>query len=218
MAIAWSTLKQQPQTYILLAGTALGYAVLLALGGPRPLVWLSGGGIAAAMVGSWAAGYRTQPLAPDQASDLLQAAAFEQQLQPLEASRAVMANPTWQRVRAWATASHQAAANIYQRDSLLQVELLEALHTVVDLARQVAEALQVIDQIQTPTYRQMAQQRLQASCDRMEQTHAQLLQLQDQVALSSLDSGDPATSLLPQRLQTLVAANREILEPPSGSA
>lgn len=212
MTIDWSRLRQQPETYFLLVGTALGYAVLLVLAGPRPLVWISGGGITAAMVGSWAAGFRERSLTQAEAGDLLDAIAFQQQIQALESKVPAPSNPTWQRVRTWALESQASATNIYQRDSLLQVELLEALHTVVDLTRQVAEALQVIDQIQTPAYRQMAEQRLQASCDRMQETHAQLQQLQDQIALSSLDPGESSTKLLPERLQTLVAANKQILE------
>lgn len=212
MTIDWSRLRQQPETYFLLVGTALGYAVLLVLAGPRPLVWISGGGITAAMVGSWAAGFRERSLTQAEAGDLLDEIAFQQQIQALESKVPAPSNPTWQRVRTWALESQASATNIYQRDSLLQVELLEALHTVVDLTRQVAEALQVIDQIQTPAYRQMAEQRLQASCDRMQETHAQLQQLQDQIALSSLDPGESSTKLLPERLQTLVAANKQILE------
>jgi hypothetical protein len=92
------------------------------------------------------------------------------------------------------------------------VDLLEALHTVVDLARQVAEGLAVVEQVQTPTYRQLAQQRLTASCDRLQATRAQLQQLQDQVTLASLDPETGSDSLLPQGLQTLIAANRDILE------
>ncbi|HEY9881225.1 MAG TPA: hypothetical protein V6D29_22405 [Leptolyngbyaceae cyanobacterium] len=215
MTIDWARFGREPQTYILLVGTALGYAVLLTLVGPRPLAWVSGGGIAAAMIGSWAAGFREQSLTQAEADDLLNAIAFQQQIQASESKVPALSNSTWQRARTWATESHQFAANIYQRDPLLQVELLEALLTVVDLTRQVAEALQVIDQIQTPAYRQMAQQRLQASCDRIQETHAQLQQLQDQIALSSLDPGDPETQLLPERLQTLVAANKQILESPT---
>ncbi|HEY9881318.1 MAG TPA: hypothetical protein V6D29_22875 [Leptolyngbyaceae cyanobacterium] len=215
MTIDWSRFGRQPQTYGILVGTALGYLMLLILAGPRPLAWISGGGIAAAMVGSWAAGFREQPLTQAEASDLLDGTAFQQQIQSLESKVPAPKNQTWQRVRTWAIESHQFSVNIYQRDPLLQVELLEALHTVVDLTRQVTEALQVIDQIQTPTYRQMAQQRLQASCDRMQETHAQLQQLQDQIALSSLDPGDPSTQPLPERLQTLVAANKQILESPT---
>lgn len=214
MAIDWSKLARHPQTYGLLLGTALGYAALIGLAGPRPLAWVGGGGIAAVMVGSWATGFRARALTPAESSDLLNAIAFQNQIQPLESRVPTQTNPTWQQVRTWASESQRAAADIFERDSLLQVDLLEALHTVVDLTRQVAEALQVMDQIQTPTYRQMAQERLQASCDRMRETHAQLQQLQDQVALSSLDPGNPATSLLPQRLQSLITANKEILTPP----
>jgi hypothetical protein len=83
---------------------------------------------------------------------------------------------------------------------------------VMDLAKQVADGLTVIDQIETPTYRQLAQQRVEASRDRLQATHAQLQQLQDQVALSSLETDSTASSPLPDRLQTLITANKYILE------
>ncbi|MEB3233193.1 MAG: hypothetical protein VKJ64_19460, partial [Leptolyngbyaceae bacterium] len=92
--------------------------------------------------------------------------------------------------------------------SLLHPDLLEAVHTVLDLTQQVADALNVLQTIQTPVYQQMVQARLRQSCDRLQQTHQQLQQLQDQVALASLDAN---AATLPQRLQQLIAANQEIL-------
>jgi hypothetical protein len=211
MAINWSRCWGQPQTYLLLIGTALGYAALLGLAGPRPLAWAGGGGIAAAMGVSWVAGFRRSP-AVALGHDLLDADTFNHQLDPLGRRVPAQGQKTWRQVQGWATESQRFAAQIYQRDPLLQVELLEALHTVIDLAKQVAEGLTVIDQIETPTYRQLAQQRVEASRDRLQATHAQLQQLQDQVALSSLETDSTASSPLPDRLQTLITANKYILE------
>ncbi len=202
---------RQPQTYLLLAGTGLGYAALLLVAGFRPLTWLAGGGISAAMVGTWAAGFRRQTEPSLSNSNLLEGDSFARQLQEFDQRVPQKGQMTWRRASTWATESQKFAERIYQQDPLLQVELLEAMHTVIDLARQVAEALQVIDQIETPTYRQLAQQRLEASCDRMQASHAQLQQLQDQVALAKLDQSSTSGSL-PQRLQNLVAANKQILE------
>ncbi len=214
MAINWSKCLAQPQTYLLLAGTALGYTALLWLAGPRPLAWLGGGGVAAAMVSRWVTGFRTSEAAL-QNGDLLNADIFSHQLELLARRIPTKHQKTWRQAQLWAMESQSFAYRIYDRDSLLQVELLEAMHTVIDLAQQVADGLAVIDQIETPTYQKLAQQRLAASQTRLQATHAQLQQLQDQVALASLDS--PSDGSLPQRLQTLIAANRHILEdtPPS---
>jgi len=214
MAINWSKCLRQPHTYLLLAGTALGYGALLWLAGSRPMTWLGGGGIAVAMVSSWVTGFRS-PATETLDSDLLNRDTFNHQIEALARRIPPKHQKPWRQTQTWAIESQDFAAHIYERDPLLQVELLEAMHTVIDLAEQVAEGFAVIDQIKTPTYHQLAQQRLAASQDRVQATHAQLQQLQDQIALASLDN--PSDSSLPQRLQTLIAANKHILEdtPPS---
>ncbi|PSR19337.1 hypothetical protein C8255_02605, partial [filamentous cyanobacterium CCP3] len=194
MATRRSTFWSQPQTYVLLGGTALGYALLMLLAGPKPLAVLAGSGIAAAMVSSWATGFRPSPAAAN-SSDLLNAQTFAIQLGTLEQRVPSKSQNTWRQVQTWATESQQFAARIYSRDPLLQVELLEAMHTVLDLSGQVADGLAVLDQIETPAYQQMAQQRLDASRDRLSATHSQLQQLQDQIALSSLET--PTDNTLP---------------------
>jgi hypothetical protein len=209
MALRQPTFWTTPQTYLLLGGTALGYALLMVLAGPRPVAGVAGAGVAAAMVGSWAVGCR-----PDQVtasgSDLLDDRTFAAQLTPLGQRVPAKAQKAWREVQTWAIESQRFAARIYDRDPMLQVELLEAMHTVLDLSGQVADGLAVIDQIETPAYKQMAQQRLSASRDRLQATYAQLQQLQDQLALSTLDNNSSDT--LPQRLQTLIDANKTILQ------
>ncbi|MBD1917664.1 MULTISPECIES: hypothetical protein [Cyanophyceae] len=215
MGIRRSTLWGQPQTYLLLGGTALGYALMIVLAGPKPVAVLAGSGVAAAMVSSWAAGFRPSE-ATANSGDLLDAQTFASQLGTLEKRVPPKAQKTWREVQDWSTESQRFAARIYDRDPLLQVELLEALHTVLDLSGQVADGLAVLDQIETPAYQQMAQQRLAASRDRLQATHSQLQQLQDQVALSTLDTvGD---STLPHSLQSLIEANKTILQDNQDSA
>ncbi|TVP67790.1 MAG: hypothetical protein EA342_07715 [Leptolyngbya sp. LCM1.Bin17] len=214
MGIAWTNLFKQPQTYGLVAGTALGFSALVWLAGPRPLVWLTGGGISAAMVGTWATGFRPSPAVPLDSSNLLDAPVFAAQLEAISRRVPPKAQSTWGQAHTWASESQRFATRINEQDSFLHLELLEAMHTVQDLARQVAEALAVMDNIETPAYRQLAQQRLALSCDRLQATHAQLQQLQDQVTLASLDTDPTTGSPLPQRLQTLIAANKHILEEP----
>lgn len=215
MHIYWAKFWKQPQTYVLFAGIALGYAVLLGLAGERLIAFLGGGAITAAMVGSWVLGFQYNPVAVSD-GNLLDADTFIHQIEALGRRVPGGGQKTWQQAQAWAEESQQFATRIADRDPLLQMELLEALHTVVDLARQVADGLAVINQIETSTYRQLAQQRLVASRDRLQDTHAQLQQLQDQVALSSLDAESPG-DFLPQSLQTLISANKHILEEPPPS-
>lgn len=210
MRIHWAKFWRRPQTYFLLAGTALGYALLIGLAGGRSLAFLGGGAIAILMVGSWIAGFQGDAsIASD--ANLLEASTFSRQLDPLGRRVPGSGQKTWRQAQAWASESQRFAARIAEREPVLQMGLLEAMHTVVDLAQQVADGLAVINQIETPTYRKLAQQRLAASCDRLQATHAQLQQLQDQVALSSLAADTPSASL-PQSLQTLISANRHILE------
>lgn len=206
---------QQPQTYVLLLGTGLGWAALVWLAGARVPTWLAGGGISAAMVATWARGFHHQEEGSFNDSNFLAGQAFANQLAQVAQRVPSSAQATWQKAATWSTESQRFAERIYEQDPLLQVELLEAMHTVLDLARQVAEALAVIDQIETPTYRQLAQQRLQASCDRLQASHAQLQQLQDQITLAGLDQSQVTGSTLPQRLQTLIVANKQILEAPN---
>ena len=204
----WSALSRQPQTYLLMLGTALGYGLLLLLAGNRPVAWVGGGAVAAAMAGSWVTGYRTSSQVNSD-HDLLDAATFHHRIEAIQPQVPRTSYRTWQPVKEWAMESQTFAARICDREPTLHTELLEALYTVVNLAQQVAEGLQVQSQIRTPRYQQLAKQQLQQSCDRMQQTHQQLQQLQDQVALASLSQGDIS---LPQRLETLIAANKEILD------
>lgn len=209
MPIDWPALGRQPQTYLLLLGTAFGYGLLIAFAGNRPVIWLGGGAVATAMASSWVTGYRSSLVHSEDHSDLLKPISFQRRIEAIQTQVARDSYRTWQPVKDWALQSQTFAVRICDREPTLRTELLEALYTVVNLAQQVADGLRVQAQIQTPTYQQMAKKQLKQSCDRMQQTHQQLQQLQDQVALASLSQGDAS---LPQRLETLIAANKEILE------
>jgi len=209
MPINWLALGRQPQTYLLLLGTAFGYGLLIALAGNRLVTWVGGGAVATVMAGSWVTGYRPSPMGVTDDSDLLNGASFQRRIDAIQAQVVRDRNQTWQPIKDWALQSQTFAVRICDREPTLRAELLEALYTVVELAQQVADGLQVQAQIQTPKYQQMAKQQLKQSCDRMQQTHQQLQQLQDQVALASLSQGEAS---LPQRLEILIAANKEILE------
>lgn len=216
MTILWRKTLSVPQTYFLLVGVALGYACLIAALRPRPVVLGVGGAIALGTIAVWIGGFRPQPVSPDALNNLLERQNFLSRLVDLEAKIPNLPQSQWTETRQWAEQSQLSAEQIAQREPTLIPDLLEAMHTVLDLAGQVAEALQVIAQIQTATYRELAQQRLHASSDRLQQTHAQLQSLQDQIALASLDRSG-ADANLPGRLQILIAENKTTLQNPPQS-
>ncbi|HEY9647150.1 MAG TPA: hypothetical protein V6C88_12305, partial [Chroococcidiopsis sp.] len=194
-----------------LAGVTLGFICFVTVLRPRPVVLGVGGAIALGTTAAWFSGFRPAPFSPDAAVDLLERDNFMSQLSGLELKLPGLPNSTWTEARQWAEQTQQFAERIAIREPTLIPELLETMHTVLDLSGQVAEALQVIRQIQTPTYRTLAQQRLDASRDRLQQTFSQMQALQDQMAIASLDRGsDDAT--LPLSLQALIADNKTILQ------
>ena len=143
MRVDWTSLFKHPQTYLLLFGTALGYGGLIFFSGSRPLAWFGGGSVATAMVGSWVIGYRSSPSTTEDSSNLLETVVFKRCIEHIETQVAQGVYSTWQPVRDAALQSQTFAARIYEQESSLQAELLEALHTVVDLAQQVADGLKV---------------------------------------------------------------------------
>lgn len=207
MTINWPLLRQQPQTYFLLCGTVLGYSLLLAVAGNRPVVWLGGSIVATAMASSWVMGYQTFPEEID-GSDLLNLASFHQKIDAIQAQIPATGEETWQTVKERLLQSHTFAVGIRDRTPSLHPELIEALYTALDLAQQVADDLQVQAQIQTAVYQTLVKKQLKQSCDRVEHTHLQLQQLQDLVALTSLSQGDKS---LPKLLEDLIVANKETL-------
>lgn len=205
-------LLRLPQTYWLLVGVALGYGVLLRWQGMRLVVWVVGGAIALLTLLFWAWENRPKPRSQGAEDNLLDAAVFLERLRTLERRLPVAAQPEWTQAAGWVKQTHAAAAQIAIREPALMPDLLEALHTVLDLADQVVEGLQVSRQVQTTTYRQLAGERLQMSCDRLRETHDQMQQLRDQLALSALEQQAAQTNPLPAQLRLLIADNKTMLQ------
>ena len=214
----WQQAIVMPQTYALIVGTLLGFGGLVGVVGNRPLVWAGGSGISLVMLGSWVWGFRSpqKSARSPMIQNWLQSETLVTYLAELEQglpSAQDAQDATWRSAKIWASQAQTAAQQIVEQDPLLHVEIIETLHTVMALVAQIAEALNVQAHIQTPIYRNAAQQHLQASCDRLQDSNNQLQQLQDQLMLSKLErSIYSEDSRLPQRLQTLIAANKLILE------
>lgn len=217
MGFAWRKIWRLPQTYILLIGAGLGYLCLIVWLTPRLIVLLTGGVITFSMVLAWLWQFRQERTGSAE-SNLLESPIFLKQLMAVENRVPKRSDPTWERVQRWAGETQLFAAQIAQREPTLAPELLEALYTVLGLTQQVADGLEAVRHIRTKTYRDLAQQRLQESCDRLQTTHAQLQQLQDQIVLSSLTAETTSSTALPQRLQGLIADNRTVLQAPSHPA
>lgn len=193
------------QTHLLLAGLSIGYVSFVSWLGMRSIVLLSGAAIAGTAIVSW---YRQPRKAAPSTANLLQADVFLNQVCCLDDRIPEASQTLWRSVKQQAEAIQQIAAPLAHQEPAFIPDLLETLHTVLDLAEQLAQALQVKQQVQTPRYRKLAQQQLQNSLDRLQQTHDQLQELRDQIALGSLERRSlNASTVISTRLQTLIAEN-----------
>ncbi|NJO39201.1 MAG: hypothetical protein HC769_12705 [Cyanobacteria bacterium CRU_2_1] len=202
-----------PHTYFLLLGLAIGYIGFMGWLGIRSIVLLSGAVIVALAIVSW---YRqlqshktTHSATPSTSSaNLLQIDVFLNHINVLNNQIPDASRSLWQSVEQQAQDIQKIATQIAAQESTFIPDLLETLHTVLDLVDQLVQALQVIQQVQTPRYRELAQQQLQSSQTRLQFTHDQLQELRDQMALEHLKQRSLTTaSVISTRLQTLIAEN-----------
>jgi hypothetical protein len=204
-------LFQLPQTYMLLAGTALGFACFVAVLRPRPIVIASGGAIAAIIFGAWSWQIKKE-FAWLNENNLLDRYVFASKLDALE-RKSLSTGMQWRRAKAWAREIHAYAEKIVEKEPDLTVDILETLITVLDLAGQVADAIATIGQVKSENYRVVAQRRLQASYDRLQATHELLQNLQDQVLLLSLDRNSSNLKMeLPAQLRLAIDTNKITLQ------
>ncbi len=204
-------LFQLPQTYMLLAGTALGLACFVAVLRPRPIVIASGGAIAAIVFGAWSWQVKKE-FAWLNENNLLDRYVFASKLDGLE-RKSLATGMQWRRAKAWAREIHAYAEKIVEKEPDMTVDILETLITVLDLAGQVADAIATIGQVRSDNYRVVAQRRLQASYDRLQATHELLQNLQDQVLLLSLDRSSSNLKMeLPAQLRLAIDTNKITLQ------
>jgi hypothetical protein len=204
-------LFQLPQTYMLLAGTALGLVCFVAILRPRPIVIASGGAIAAIVFAAWAWQIKKE-FAWLNENNLLDRYVFASKLDALERT-SLATGMQWRRTKAWAREIHAYAEKIVEKEPDLTVDILETLLTVLALAGQVADAIATIGQVKSENYRLVAQRRLQASYDRLQATHELLQNLQDQVLLLSLDRNSSSLKMeLPAQLRLAIDTNKITLQ------
>jgi len=209
MKIDWPHLRRLPHSYILCATALTGCLSLVLWQGSRPIVWLSGGGVATAMVSSWMGSFRQQDK-PLTTTDWLAPNSFKESLREWEANMLNPNAPAWVEVKQWAMGCQSSAAQIVSHTPELQISVLEAIHTVLELTHQAAEASNTLNNLQTHEYKALAQQHFGNTCDRLRATHQQLQQLQDQLMLSALTP--ETTPALPETLQTLISVNQQMLQ------
>ena len=153
-------------------------------------------------------------LAPERSANLLDKAVYANRIAQLQSQfRSHDRNPNWQQALELSQSSQTVAIAIADRRSPLSPDLLETLYTVLGLLEQVGQAIQVTQEVETPTYRHIAQQKLDTSLQRLAVTYQDLQLLRDQLALSSLaPEGD--SNQLPINLQVLIQANSAALKLP----
>ncbi len=207
--VSWQKLFRLPQTYFLIVGAILGYVTFLVWVGIRPVPLLVGGIIAIGMLSVWV--WQVKKISSQKRVNLLDINSFIEELENIEQKLPKKSLVEWESTRKWAIESQTFAQNITNKESILYPELIETLHTILDLSNQVVETIIAREQVQTETYRHLTQQHLETCCTRLQQTHEQLQQLQDQVLLSSLDINTVKTGL-PNYLRELITDNKTALQ------
>ncbi|NJR64767.1 MAG: hypothetical protein HC772_04655 [Leptolyngbyaceae cyanobacterium CRU_2_3] len=179
--------------------------------GIRLIVVVSGAVIVGVAIAAWYTQLRSQATAHSaHSANLLQADVFLSHISFLTNRIPDAAQLQWQSVQQQAQAIQQIAAQIAQQESTLIPDLLETLHTVLDLIDQLVQALQVTQQVQTPRYRELAQHQLKTSLSRLQQTHDQLQELRDQIAFETLERRSlTSPDIISTRLQTLIYENEK---------
>ncbi|MDJ0682212.1 MAG: hypothetical protein QNJ18_20420 [Xenococcaceae cyanobacterium MO_167.B52] len=205
----WRKALSLPQTYLLIVGSALGYLSLIIWLGSRPVILIVGGAITTSMIVVWF--WKLRKLYAFSGANLLDSAIFLNQLTTIEQKLIGGRNADWEQTLILAEECQTFAQRIAGRESILIPELLETLYTVLSLCEQVVASLIALEKMQTETYKNLTLQHLQTSCQRVQETHHLLQQLQDRVLLSSLDTSRVKTNL-PNSLRVIIAENQTVLE------
>jgi hypothetical protein len=196
---------------LLIIGLLIGYVSFVLWLGMRLIVLFSGAVIVVLAIASWYVQLKDQKTnSSDTSANLLETDVFYGHIKYIETRVPVACQSLWRSVRQQAVNIQQIAIQISQQESTLTPDLLETLHTILDLIDRLVQALQVTEKVQTSHYRELAKQQLQSSLNRLQQSQDQLQELHDQIALDNL--GQPTlttSSLISTKLQTLIAENNK---------
>lgn len=209
----WTRLSRKllslPHSYFLLLGAGLGYLGLLLWVGIRLIPILLGALIFILMILAWI--WQIEKMRGLIADNLLENEIFRDKLAELTRKLAGRSPANWQETLNWAKESQAFAHRIARKESVLTPELLETLYTVIALLDQVIEAHLALEQVETDTYKKLAENHLEASRKQLKNTHSQLQYLQDQVLLSALETTEVKAGL-PGNLRSLISENKTTLQ------
>jgi hypothetical protein len=140
---------------------------------------------------------------------LLQAGDFAQIINALARRIPQTSYPLWQPIQQQAQKISSLTIAIAQKEPTFIPDLLETLHTVIALVKQLSEILQVIGSVHTSHYQASVQHQLQHSQARLQQTQDQLQAFHDQIVVEQLDqhSAQINFSVLSDRLRALISEN-----------
>ncbi|MBW4644857.1 MAG: hypothetical protein KME23_18010 [Goleter apudmare HA4340-LM2] len=202
---------QISSTQLLIIGLLIGYLGFVWWLGIRLVVLLSGGVIVVLAIASWLIQLKHPKTNPTASSaNLLQTDVFFSHISHLDHQIPDVSRPLWRSVQQQAQVIQQIAIQIAQQESTFTPDLLETLHTVLDLVDQLVQALQITPKLRTPRYRELAEQQLQSSRNRLQKTQDQLQELHDQIAVETLERRYLSTpSVIATKLQTLIADNEK---------
>lgn len=193
------------------------YSLYLYWLGLRPIVMLSGLIIVTITILSWLTAPSPSPPATN--NNLLDPAIFYSQLQtlfhlPKTITLEEGAQSHWQQTYTTSQSIHSATVAIAQQESLFIPDLLDTLHTVLELISQYVQAFHATQQMKTLIYQKVAQQQILTSHHRLTETQRQLQELHDQLLAEDIATRSPRiTSGVSTRLQTLIDTNRTELTP-----
>jgi hypothetical protein len=192
------------ETRYFLAGVMGGLISFVWILGWRWIVILSGGAIVliAGVYWFWQthsllkAESKAESKAEASSANLLQLDVFVAHLDCAKARVPTLKLEAWRTTQEQALTIWAIAAQIIQRESILIPDLIETLHSTLDLTEQIAEALCLTTQMQTPEFQDKAQRQMQKSLERLQATHQQLQTLADQFAWEWLEQRTPQDTVL----------------------
>jgi hypothetical protein len=198
------------ETRYFMIGVAVGLMVFIGQLGLRPIVLLSGIAIVLAALIYWF--WQTRSTAKANSTNLLELDVFVACLDGLKAGIPVLQLEAWKAVQDKTLTIWAIAAQLAKQESLLLPDLLETLHSTLELAERSAEALCLSEQMQTPSFQDKARRQMPRSFERLQITQTQLQTLADQLAWERLEArSTDSTSVLSSGLRGLIIENEKTI-------